>query len=304
MLSIAHATRFVRCAHIFLLPGLCFIVLLARPASAQNSHNVSGMITFDSIIPNAVALQPITFNFASTTNPYSFTRTLNLNADGTYLLTNIPPDAYTVGIKGMKWLRVNVPVDTTAGDVSDVNATLLGGDANNDNSVDIADFGILVNAYNGDINIPGSGYDVRADFNCDGVVDIGDFGILVNQYNDAGHPLPTPPVVLSNLALSVSGVKAGGSLTGTLTLSGPAPTGGLDITLQSSDASVTVPSTVHIADNLTSATFSVVTDANAVTDPVFTTIYGTSGHWSQSASLTVVAQGLFADSAKFNRDTG
>ena len=79
-------------------------------------------------------------------------------------------------------------VDATNGDVLGVTATLKAGDTNNDNSVDIADFGVLVNAYNGDANIPGSGYDPAADFNYDGVVDIADFGILVNNYNLSGDP--------------------------------------------------------------------------------------------------------------------
>ena len=49
-----------------------------------------------------------------------------------------------------------------------------------------ADFGVLVNAYNGQQNVGGSGYDVRADFNGDGIVDIADFGLLVNNYGASG----------------------------------------------------------------------------------------------------------------------
>ena len=55
------------------------------------------------------------------------------------------------------------------------------GDATNDNVVDIADLGLLVNAYGDNANITGSGYDVRADFNVDGMVDIADFGLLVKN---------------------------------------------------------------------------------------------------------------------------
>ena len=62
----------------------------------------------------------------------------------------------------------------------------MGGDATSDNTVDIADFGALVNAYNGDMSVPNSGYDPAADFNYDGIVDVGDFGILVNNYNLSG----------------------------------------------------------------------------------------------------------------------
>ena len=64
--------------------------------------------------------------------------------------------------------------------------TLPSGDATNDNIVDIGDFGVLVNAYGGDVTITGSGYDTRSDFDYNGVIDIGDFGILVNEYGNMG----------------------------------------------------------------------------------------------------------------------
>ena len=89
-------------------------------------------------------------------------------------------------IKGDKYLAANVSVDTTKGDASGVTATLRAGDANNDNVIDIGDFGALVNAYNSDITKPKSGYDAHADFNGDGTVDITDFGLLVNNCNVSG----------------------------------------------------------------------------------------------------------------------
>ena len=72
------------------------------------------------------------------------------------------------------------------GTTNSLNVTLPAGDANNDNIVDIGDFGLLVNAYNSDSKIAKSGYDYHADFNCDGVVDIADFGLLVNNYGTQG----------------------------------------------------------------------------------------------------------------------
>ena len=84
---------------------------------------------------------------------------------------------------------------------------MLGGDANNDNVVDIGDFGILVNAYNGDETVSGSGYDQRADFTCDGIVDIGDFGVLVNNYSATGDPYqitidPPDPLAYGKVTLT------------------------------------------------------------------------------------------------------
>src|SRR5437879_819350 len=79
-------------------------------------------------------------------------------------------------------------------------------------------------------------------------------------------PTSSPSVTLSTLSLNPTTVTGGDSSTGTVTLSGPAPSGGAQATLSSSDTSVaTVPSSVTIAAGSTSATFTVST--SAVTAP-------------------------------------
>ena len=108
-------------------------------------------------------------------------------AFGAYSVSGVPAGTYDVAVNGLKQLRVvlpNVTVTGSAFTLADV--TLPSGDATHDNIVDIGDFGVLVNAYGGDVTIAGSGYDIKADFNYDGVVDIGDFGILVNEYGNMG----------------------------------------------------------------------------------------------------------------------
>lgn len=67
------------------------------------------------------------------------------------------------------------------------------------------------------------------------------------------------PPVLKSLALSPSTVKAGQSSTATVVITGPAPTGGLVINLESSASTVSVPNTCKVAAGKTSTTFSVKT---------------------------------------------
>ena len=110
------------------------------------------------------------------------------SAFGTFTLTNAPNGTYDVAIQSSKSLRVVVPNVTITAVTVLPDVTLPAGDANGDNMVDIGDFGVLVNAYNGDVTLPGSNYDSQADFNYDGVVDIADFGLLVNEYGNAGAP--------------------------------------------------------------------------------------------------------------------
>ena len=93
------------------------------------------------------------------------------------------------------------------------------------------------------------------------------------------------PASLSALGLSTGDVTGGSSSTGTVTMSGPAPTGGAVVSLSSSDPSVSVPATVTIAEGTTSASFTVTTTPVAAqTAAVVTAAF--SGV-TQTATITV-----------------
>ena len=149
------------------------------------SGGIVGALTFSGIVATAPA-QNVAFQFRPVGGGTAVVQTYFTTSDGAFYLHGVPDGSYSVWIKPDKYLAVVVPVTVSGGNASGIMATLVGGDANNDNTVDIADFGLLVNSYNGDSSIAGSGYDVRADFNGDGIVDIADFGLLVNSYNQSG----------------------------------------------------------------------------------------------------------------------
>ena len=147
---------------------------------------VYGTVTLDSIAQFAPA-QTVNVEFRPQPSGAAFTRQISVGYNGAYFISNVPRGKYNLAFKGYKWLRkVVVGLDVTVGDANDVNAFLTAGDANNDNSVDSTDFGILIGAFNTAANIPNSGYDVNADFNCDGFVDSSDFGILIGNFNMRG----------------------------------------------------------------------------------------------------------------------
>ena len=100
-----------------------------------------------------------------------------------------------------------------------------------------------------------------------------------------------PPVspVLSSVTLSPGSVNGGSSSTGTVTLSGAAPSGGALVNLSSNSTSVTVPSGVTVAAGATSATFSVNTSAVTASTPV--TISASYAGVTMMASLTVSPAG-------------
>ena len=97
----------------------------------------------------------------------------------------------------------------------------------------------------------------------------------------------TPPSVsLSSLSLNPTSVTGGNSSTGTVTLSGPAPSGGAQVTLSSTNTAVaSVPSSVTVAPGATSASFTVSTSAVAASTTI--TISASYGGATRSASLTV-----------------
>ena len=145
---------------------------------------VTGQVTLEGIAPRrAAANHPVRLQggrFAGQGN-----LAIGLGRMARFSL-QLPQAVGTLWIKGDKYLASRLPLDTTGGDVAGVTALLRAGDANNDNLVDIIDFGVLVAAYNSDVGTPGSGYDFRADFNGDGFVDATDFGLLVGNYGTSG----------------------------------------------------------------------------------------------------------------------
>ncbi|HKV62972.1 MAG TPA: N,N-dimethylformamidase beta subunit family domain-containing protein [Candidatus Acidoferrum sp.] len=95
-------------------------------------------------------------------------------------------------------------------------------------------------------------------------------------------------VSLSSVSLNPATVTGGNSSTGTVTLGGPAPSVGAQVTLSSANtAAASVPSTVTVVAGASSATFPVSTSAVAASTTV--TISASYGGVTQTASLTVTA---------------
>jgi hypothetical protein len=144
---------------------------------------ISGTIT----LPGCVNLhQPIAFAFRPVGGGIAYATTQYLNSDGTFSLSGVPTGSYQLAIKGKKWLQKNVSVDASGGDVTGVNVTLLPGDINNDNRVNIIDLGLLADAFGSTSSSPK--WNANADLNCDGRVDIVDLGLLADGFGKIGDP--------------------------------------------------------------------------------------------------------------------
>ena len=95
----------------------------------------------------------------------------------------------------------------------------------------------------------------------------------------------TPAVALSAVTLNPISVIGGSPSTGTVTISGPAPTGGLSIGLSSNNSSATVAASVNLTAGSTTATFAATT--RAVTSSTTATITASYSGVNKTALLTI-----------------
>ena len=152
--------------------------------SAALTVSVSGAVTLDGLTP-PYAPYTLNFLFRPVGGGAGFLRAAAIGPDGGFTLSGIAARNYNLWIKGPKWLARVVSADASGG-ATGLSAELSAGDTNNDNRVDVLDFGNLVNAYSSLQSDPNSGYDPNCDFNEDGAVDVLDFGLLVNNYGTYG----------------------------------------------------------------------------------------------------------------------
>ena len=102
--------------------------------------------------------------------------------------------------------------------------------------------------------------------------------------------LTVNPPALTALTLSPSSILGGTSSTGTATISGPAPSGGLIVVLAGNSSSVAVPESVAIPEGATTASFTITTTPVVAATPV--TISAMCAGVTKTATLTVNPLGL------------
>jgi uncharacterized membrane protein len=146
--------------------------------------NVSGMITLESIVPTATP-QSLTLTFRPADNSGDIVKNVSVGSNGAFSVTGIPRKAYTLHIKGSKWLAKNVAVNASNGDVANVNATLLGGDADNNNLVDVEDLAVLIASFDAAPSDP-NWNNGKADFDCNDIVDVEDLALLIRNFDADG----------------------------------------------------------------------------------------------------------------------
>ena len=146
---------------------------------------ISGAVKFNDYLgakPTSVVLN---FRMIGATSTF-MTKTVTLDSQGNFVAVNVPAEQYDVFVWSGTWLRRTLFCDLTQNDVSGANYSLINGDIDGNNRVDINDrrkIALANGSKPGDPN-----WNPRADLNGDGVVDATDYAILYKNYGQIGDP--------------------------------------------------------------------------------------------------------------------
>jgi hypothetical protein len=137
--------------------------------------------------PHALQQSPITLTLKMGATEVNF---LSQNTDASGFFTapigSLASGTYSWRAKGPKFLANSGNITLTGGSASAEMGLMKAGDANNDNVVNVADFGILKVTFGKSIGDPG--YDQRADFDGNNIVNIADFTLLKGSFGQGGAP--------------------------------------------------------------------------------------------------------------------
>jgi len=277
-------------------------VNLARAASPSgfvvpllNSNTVAGTLT-----PTSVTIQPgaTAASFTIQTVPVSTTQNIVVTANK----TGYNPAAATLEVRALALNMVLNPASVPGGTSSTATVSLAGNEV-------APPGGLLLSLGSNNINaqvpatvtIPAGLNSTTFTITTSRVAT--DVIAVITAGNSSGSSVSRNLTVqapsLSSVTVAPTNPVGGSNSTGTVTISSPAPVGGLVINLSTSNSAASVPSTVTVASGATTATFTVTTSAVSAATPV--TITATRGSQTRTATITVQVSGI--SSLVFNPST-
>lgn len=135
------------------------------------------------------------------------------------------------------------------------------------------------------VTIPENGTSANFAVTTQPVASVVDVTITATGDNIMTGTLSVDPPLVANLTMNPASMAGGNPSTATVTIGGPAPTGGTVVTLTSNKAAATVPATVTVSAGATTANFTVTTTAVTVSTNV--TITAKTGSTTRTAALTL-----------------
>jgi thermitase len=134
--------------------------------------------------------QTITFAFRPAGGGSSLLRSVLLPETGSetasFCIPGIPPGTYSLAVRGDRWLQRAVSIDLSSLSASNLNLTLLPGDLNADNIIDLFDLILFFEAYGSQIGA--ASWNPVADLTTNGIVDLFDLVLFFENYGAIGDP--------------------------------------------------------------------------------------------------------------------
>jgi hypothetical protein len=150
---------------------------------------------------NPVSALPIKLTLSMSGTDYIFNTTTDNNGNFSVNVNSLPNGTYTWRVKGNQTLSTSgsVLLNHAATTTQEMGLQPTG-DANNDNLVNVNDYGILFASFGAPP--PNPPYDARADFNGDNVVGSNDFAFLAGNFGRSGdQPVGAPSAQKSGNAV-------------------------------------------------------------------------------------------------------
>ena len=166
-----------------------------------NGTTISGSVLFQALSNPLRQPETVTFNiFDVATQNLVDTQTVEITSAGSYTLSEPKPltgGNYIVKAKSSHWLQQSAAVDTRGSGAplnrTDVNFSLINGDVDGNNGIDLADYLVLVGYFDKTVSdsdwltVDGSGVaPIDADLDGNDVVDLSDYLILVANFDQVG----------------------------------------------------------------------------------------------------------------------
>jgi len=287
-------------ATLTITPAASLSSVTVNPASVVGGNGSTGTVTltYAATVPgvvvnlasdNAAAVVPSTVTVAagSTTATFAITTTavssaVTAHISGTY--NSVTPPAAALTINPLTLSSVSLNPATVVGPNSSTGTVTLSGATTSSISVSLG-------SNSSSASVPAS---VTVAANASSAtfpvttlaVSSSTQATITATYgaSNAQATLTINPPALASVSMNPTSVVGGNPSTGTVTLTGPAPASGLTVSLQSTTGA-SVPSSVTVAANATSATFTVTTTAVASTTTA--TITASYAGVNQTATLTV-----------------